>query len=262
MQSANGGHGRAPRDTIDQLRQEFVDEAVETLQSLDVGLDSTRHGRKEEPELVAEFRRAAVRLRGQAANLGLRALSTVCHRLYEYLSCAPDPLPPRACDDLQAFVDLMTAMAEGRKTADVPAALVRALPRHLGFELADIEIRNVEVMLVMPHGAQTHFVERELKQCGYRVSMVHDTLEAFPLVVQTMPDLIIVSAVMPHLDGIDLTIAINAMPATRNIPIAVITSLAPDDDRLRLLPKKVPVLHKGPTFGDDLFRALDNLFLI
>jgi len=157
----------------------------------------------------------------------------------------------------------MLSMVEGRQASDVVlASVVRTLPPRLGFELGDIQARNVEVMLVMPHGAQTRYVERELQQCGYRVSVVADTIEAFGHVVQSKPDLIVVSALMPHLDGIDLAIALASMPSTRNIPIAVITSLDPGDDALELLPKKIPVVHKGPTFGDDLFTALDSLFLI
>lgn len=255
--------GKTQNDVAEELRREFIDEAVETLQGLDVSLDAARHGRKTDAEIVGEFRRAAMRLRGPAANFGLRPLGTVAHRLDDYLANAASSLPPRAWEDLQAFIDVMLAIAEGRQPADAdPSGMVRALPTKLGFDLADIEIRNVEVMLVMPHGTQTHFVEREMQQCGYRVSIVPDTIEAFSQVVQTKPDLIVVSAMMPHLDGIDLAIALVTMPSTRNIPIAVITSLDNNDDRLSLLPKKVPVVHKGPTFGDDLFKALDSLFLI
>jgi CheY-like chemotaxis protein/HPt (histidine-containing phosphotransfer) domain-containing protein len=255
--------GKTQSDVAEELRQEFIDEAVETIQGLDVSLDAARHGRKPEAELVGEFRRAAMRLRGPAANFGLRLLATVALRLDDYLANAVSPLPPRIWDDLQTFVDLMLTIAEGRQSADTdPSGMVRALPTKLGFDLKDIEIRNIEVMLVMPHGTQTHFVEREMQQCGYRVSIVADTIEAFSQVVQTKPDLIVASAMMPHLDGIDLAIALVSMPSTRNIPIAVITSLDNDDERLSLLPKKVPVVHKGPTFGDDLFKALDSLFLI
>lgn len=254
---------KTQHDLADEMRQEFVDEAVETLQALDVGLDAGRHGRKPEAEVVAEFRRAALRLKGPAANFGLRLLGTVAHRLDDYLANAASPLPPRVWSDLQAFLDLLLALAEARQPADAdPAGLVRGLPPKLGFDPKDIEVRNVEVMLVMPHGAQTRFVEREMQQCGYRVAIVSDTIEAFAHAVQTKPDLIVVSAIMPHLDGIDLAIALVSMPSTRNIPIAVITSLDEGDDRLSLLPKKVPVVHKGPSFGDDLFKALDNLFLI
>lgn len=253
--------GKAATEVVDELRQEFVDEAVETLQNLDMVLDAGRHDHVPESEVVEGFRRAAVRLRGPAGNFGLRAFATVAHRLDDYLTHAPSALPPRVWDDLQRFLDMMLSLAQGSGDVE-PAALVRSLPPRLGFDLGDIEVHSVEVMLVMPHGAQTRYVERELQQCGYRVSVLDDTIEAFSQVVQAKPDLIVLSALMPHLDGIDLAMGLAAMPSTRNIPIAVITSLDPGDERLGLLPKKIPVVHKGTSFGDDLFAALNNLFLI
>ena len=255
-------HVKHPPEIIETLRQEFVDEVRESLQSLDVELDAARNGRGELSGLATRFRRNALQWRGQAANFGMPALAAVAHRLDDYLAGAPEVLPPRAWSDLQAYLVLMTTLVEGGSLGADVSGLVRTLPRKLGFDLADIDIRNVEVMLVMPNGIQTRFVERELQQCGYRVSVVPDTMLAFSLVTQTKPDLIIISAVMPALDGIDLAIGLSAMPSTRNIPMAVITSLDPDDDRLALLPRRVPVLYKGASFGDDLFKALDNLFLI
>jgi CheY-like chemotaxis protein len=74
--------------------------------------------------------------------------------------------------------------------------------------------------------------------------------------------MVIISAVMPDLSGIDLAIALAAMPATRNVSTALITSLDDDDEYLRLLPGSVPVIHKGASFGDDIAEALSRLFLI
>lgn len=261
--SSTGPGAHVYHDLAEDMRREFIDETMETLQSLDVLLDNGRHGRAEEINVVDEFRRAALKVRGQASALGLRLMSTVARRLDDYLAQAPDPLPPRAWDDLQIYLDQLSALAIPADESVVESSVVvRALPRKLGFDVKDIEIRDVEVMLVMPHGAQTRFVEREMQQCGYRTMVVTDTIDAFGLVVQTKPNLVVVSALMPDLDGIDLAIALVSMPSTRNIPIAVITSLDPGDDRLAQLPRKVPVLHKGASFGDDLFKALDNLFLI
>lgn len=260
--SANGHHGRNAQEVVEQLRLEFVDELTETLQALDVEMDAVRNGRGEMRKLVTDCRRAAVQFRGQASNYAMHRLATVAHRLEEYLANTPEVAPPRMWDDLSGYFDLMTRMAQGQAADADPAALVRSLPAKLGFDLGDIEIRNVEVLLVMPHGAQTRFVERELQQCGYRVSLMADSLRAFAMVVETKPDLVIISAMMPDLEGIDLAMALSAMPSTRNIPLAVITSLDKDDDILKLLPKRIPVLFKGATFADDLFKALDNLFLI
>lgn len=250
-------------DLTEDMRREFLDEAAETLQGLDVLLDSGRHGHTPEAQVVSEFRRTAVLLRGQAGNFSLRALATVARRLDDYLAQAPKVLPPRAWDDLQTYLDCMQSLVDiPDQTKMETAQLVRSLPRKLGFDLSDIVVREVEVMLVMPHGAQTRYVERELQQCGYRTMVVSDTIDAFALAVQAKPDLIMISALMPHLDGIDLAIALVSMPSTRNIPIAVITALDNNDESLALLPRRVPILHKGPSFGDDLFKALNDLFLI
>jgi len=82
------------------------------------------------------------------------------------------------------------------------------------------------------------------------------------MIIRTKPDFVVVLAMMPELNGIDLAISLTTMPATRNVPLALITSLEDDDDYLNLLPANVPVIHKGESFGDDLFKALDDMFLI
>jgi CheY-like chemotaxis protein len=89
-----------------------------------------------------------------------------------------------------------------------------------------------------------------------------NVFEALPTIVRTKPDLVVISGVMQELNGIDLAIGLSAMPATRNVPIALITALGDDDSYLSLLPENVPIIRKGASFADDLFEALDNMFLI
>ena len=74
--------------------------------------------------------------------------------------------------------------------------------------------------------------------------------------------MVVISAVMPELSGIDLTVALSAMPETRNIPVALITSLEPGDEQLGFVPDRVPVIRKGADFGDDLAQALSYHFLL
>ncbi len=52
------------------------------------------------------------------------------------------------------------------------------------------------------------------------------------------------------------------MPATRNIGVAVITSLDPEDANLKMLPPTVPIIQKSASFGDDLVKALQEEFLL
>ena len=162
-------------------------------------------------------------------------ITTVALRLDDFLANVKDT-PLAVIDTLQIFVDTLEDIVEGKIPMDSDASVVvRKLPAKVKFSADDItiDVRNVEVLLVMLHGAATRFVEREMQQCGYRIATVTTTFEALPLIVRTKPDLVIISAIMPELDGIDLAIAMAAMPTTRNIPTALITSLSEGDQRRR-----------------------------
>jgi CheY-like chemotaxis protein len=258
----SGGMDSSP-SVFSEMQSEFLDELADGARDLTLAIDEARKLPDGLPDVVRRGQRLALSMRAQAETLGLSPLAAVGLRLGDYLSETRNVPGPLLLDDLERFVELALDIGEGRVPPDAEQGpLVRRLPAKRGFAPADIEVRDVEVMLVMEQGAQTHFVERELQQCGYRTVQVRSTFEAMPLIVRTKPDMVIVSAVMPGLSGIDLTIGLSAMPETRNVPVALITSLDPDSEALQLLPKRVPIIKKGPAFGDDLFHALDNLFLI
>lgn len=250
-------------DLDGEMRREFLDEAEDDLRALEGAVEECRVGRLSVADLLGTVRRTAFPIRSKAGSLGLRLMSTVAYRLEDYITGQREPLPPRAFDDIEAFIETLLNIVSGEIPLDSSSsAVVRKLPPKLGFDMNDIRPRDVEIMLVMSAGAQTRFVQRELQQCGYRVTIVGDTFEALPLIIHTKPDMVIISAMMPEFDGLELAVGLSSMPATRNIPLAIITSMDPDDDHLSLVPKKVPIILKGPSFGDDLFKALDNLFLI
>ncbi len=258
----DGMYAKGVGEIVDQLRVEFLDEVKDTLQQLTFQLDEVRHEQKDINKFVESVQRACLAFRGQAHNYDLPALATVAARSEDYLANVRN-YPPRTVDDMQVFIDCMIDIAETPHHEDRDISkLVRELPAKVRIEDSILDIRNVEVLLVMHHGAATHFVEREMQECGYRISTCTSTLDAVPLIIRTKPDLVIISAVMPELSGIDLAAGLNAMPATRNIPTALITSLPADDPYLQLLPEGVPIIHKSASFGDDLANALSNLFLI
>lgn len=258
----DGRYASGEAEIAREQRDEFIADTAENMRSLDVALEATRHGHKTSEELIHDLMRLALPLSGQAAHFGARLLGFVAHRLQDYLT-GIRVLPPRFLDDVQAFIEVMEDIVEGNIAPDSdPSEIVRRLPAKSSFEVGDIEVRNIEILLVMLHGAQTHFVEREMQQCGYRVTVVTSTFNALPMAVRTKPDMIIVSALMPELDGVDLAVALSAMPSTRNIPLALITSLDKDDHQLQFLPKHIPIIRKGAKFGDDLANALDSCFLL
>lgn len=262
---ANPGDGiyaKGEEGVAIELRDEFIADAIDNVHELDVALEEARHGKLPLDEFTKKVQRVVLPLCGQAGNFGVRLVGNVAHRFEDYISNVKSS---RASfiDDIQTFIDILIDILEETIPHDEDASvIVRKLPVKSTFEVGDIEVRNVEVMLVMLHGAATHFVEREMQQCGYRTSTVTSTFDAMPMIIRTKPDFVIISAMMPELDGIDLAVGLSSMPSTRNIPLALITSLDKDDPHLQFLPKKVPVIHKGASFGDDLADALENLFLI
>lgn len=88
------------------LRQEFIDESLESVHALDVDMAEVEHGRRPLSDVLQPIRRLALVLRGQASNLGMRVLGTVAHRLEDYLANVK-VLPPRALGDLRRFLDVL-----------------------------------------------------------------------------------------------------------------------------------------------------------
>ena len=64
---------------------------------------------------------------------------------------------------------------------------------------------------------------RELQACGYRVNREGNSFKAMEVAAMTRPDLVIVTGVLDLLSGVDVVSAFRAMPATRDIPVALIT---------------------------------------
>ena len=245
-----------------ELLQESLDEALEQTQTLDGILDDIEAGRKFSGDLVFAISGLTRLLSKISTTDGYQSLGIIGHRLDDYFSALKD-LSAKVMADLRKFVEVLEALLDNPSSISTDASeIVRSLPAKGGFDGNDIEVRSIEVLLVMLPGTATRYVERELQQCGYRVSLVSNVFDALPTIVRTKPDLVVISGVMQELNGIDLAIGLSSMPATRNVPIALITALGDEDGYLSLLPENVPVIHKGASFADDLFKALDDMFLI
>jgi CheY-like chemotaxis protein len=251
----NGAYAGATADMVAGLLAEFAGESQERVAEL--------IRRVPKGDGLPELRRFIFDLAGQARNFGLTMLETVADQAQNYLT-AIATLDDRAIDDLGQYLDLIQDLLNGQQgdEGDI-RQMVRGLPVRRGVEIEEApEVRDIEVVLVMSPGTQQTFVERELRACGYRATATPDTLKALAYATRAKPDMMIISAVMPQLSGIDLALALAAIPATRNIPVAVITSLDAGDPQLKVLPKSVALIRKTSAFGDDLTKALQQGFLL
>ena len=245
----------ASEEMIEYMRQDFLDTTGERLRQIESELS-------ENSDLDA-LRYAAFEIKGQARNFGASLLGIIAARLEDYLNALED-MTDWAVPGIRAFIDVMTEIINGGIAADEdPSLIVRGLParpRVLGVD--DNDVLDFEVILVMEHNTQTTYVEREMQACGYRTTIVSSPFDAFEQIVRVRPDMVIVSAVLPDLSGIDLATALATMPETRNTPVAVLTSLGENEEPLTLLPASVPVINKGESFGEDLAHAMSHHFLL
>ena len=239
-------------DILEELRLEAIDTVEDRLGNLNTVLNGAREGSLEMSTIMAALRLESHSLKSVAGSFDMKALIAVCHRfedfIFDFKELTDDSLrltqvySDRMSDCLEAFVQ--------NREIDI-SLLVRELPaKSAGFEVSDVTVTDIEVMLVMEPGIATKIVTRELLECGYRIINVATTMDAIQLIPSMRPDMVIVSRVMPELTGIDLACALKAMPTTRDIPVALIASTGNQD--LLELPKGVPVLRKGDKFGEDV----------
>lgn len=241
-----------------QYENEALDEARDVAASLEVRMQQIRMETLDPKEAAILLSQDASNLRLKSKAVNLPGLTPLSHRLDEYLSQATE-VTIKNLDDLQRFSDKISSILDGDtlQTDDI-AAVIRDLPHKSTFDVSEITTTDTEVTLVLPQKTAARVVERELAACGYRVSTVLDPIEAFQIILESKPDLVITTAVMPRLSGIDLACALAAMPSTKTIPVAVLTSLESNHPDLKALPMNVGIIRRGESFGADLADTLQR----
>ncbi len=70
---------------------------------------------------------------------------------------------------------------------------------------------------------------------GHIPTLVNEARPAIDIAAATQPDLIMMDMMMPDMDGLDVLACLRAQPATRLIPVVILSAGAtPDDARLVL----------------------------
>ncbi len=251
-------------DILAELRNEAIDAAEDRLASVSETLDSWGQGSIKAAEAMSSIKMDIHSLKSVTVSFDMKPLMVLCHRFEDYLAAVRDAVEKQRAE-IQVFTDrlseVLDSFVQGREV-DI-SGIVRTLPsKASSFDVSDITVTDIEVMLVMEPGTATKIVTRELLECGYRMVNVASTMEAIQLIPSMKPDLVIASRVMPELTGIDLACALKAMPTTKNIPVALIATDDKGVTTLDALPKSVPVLRKGGKFADDVAHVFVKLGIL
>ena len=85
---------------------------------------------------------------------------------------------------------------------------------------------NSKVLLVEDSKFLRMANERALSKAGFEVSTAADGEEALKVAGDKLPDIILLDMLLPKLSGPDVLKALKANPATKDIPVIVLTSLS------------------------------------
>lgn len=248
-------------DIIKKLAAEFVGTATEAIHDAEAVVKKAETRAIEASSAIREIARIAHSLKGQGGSFGFSNLTLVAHRLEDYLSHAA-PSQTDFWPSVLRYLDRMAKVVDGELPQDSdPDRALSDLPVATLFDGA-LERRDIEVVLVSEGTTQNRLIREELEACGFRVTVIPSSLQAFSYVAQVKPKLMMATSVLPGISGIDLIKAVRAMAATRNVA-CILTTSAKDAERVAIdLPKDVPVARKGASFATDLAIAIERVGLV
>ena len=93
--------------------------------------------------------------------------------------------------------------------------------------------RAGHILVVDDLPANTKVLEALLTRDGYRVTIAENGEQALEEVAREKPDLVLLDILMPKIDGYEVCRRLKADPATRLIPVVLVTGLTDADSRIR-----------------------------
>jgi len=247
-------------ELVEQLKVEFRDDTQDRLTLMYQALKGCAEGRVGSADAIRDLRRETHSLKGTGASFGFPIVSLIAQRMETYLLGLKD-LDEKQIGHLLVFCDRMAEMTDRDIQPDLPETngIIRALPVRYEFDVTDIDVHDVDIMLVTPNKLVARKVTAELAACGFKVNTVTDPIEAIGIAVRNPPDMVIAAAVMDGLGGIDLIRGLKAIGVTSDVPMALLTSL--DPSTLRGVPPDTALIHLGPAFQDDIALAITRFNL-
>jgi CheY-like chemotaxis protein len=242
---------------IQSLSGEFLDDSGDVLQNLLVLLERVEKGVSSATEALLALRRETHSLKGLGGSFGFPSITLIAHRLEDYVVDLEE-LDTHHLNDTRTFIEAMQDVVESRTnpTDEACSKILRQLPAKGSTDKNFLVQVDLEVLLITSSQILRSAVEAQLHSRGYRVITLRSPLTAFETVIRSRPDMIIASAVMDGIGGVDLGRAFYTMSATRDIPFVLLTSFERTHPELNDLPSGIHLLRHDLDLYDEMDHAL------
>ena len=102
----------------------------------------------------------------------------------------------------------------------------------------------------------TELVSLDLLLSGYTVQTARDPAEGLRAIVDSLPDLILLDLDLPYMSGFEVLEALRSDPATRGIPVIMLTAHKDEESHARCHKIGVDGFFTKPVQSDTLIEAI------
>jgi putative two-component system response regulator len=122
--------------------------------------------------------------------------------------------------------------------------------------------KQQSILVVDDNHENTLLMRELLSHRGYRVEIANNAQQAERLMFVDPPDLVLLDVIMPGKTGYELCREWKQDPATRLIPIVMITGLSDREDKIRGIEAGADEFLNKPIFPEELFARVGSLLRV
>jgi CheY-like chemotaxis protein len=115
------------------------------------------------------------------------------------------------------------------------------------------------VLLVEDDRSLRRYLEVVLRRAGYDVAVAADGLEAMRVTLTSNVDIVVTDAIMPNLNGYELSRFLRSTPKLSHIPIVLLSAL--ENQEIVREDHRADAYLSKPVSPDDLTECLERLLL-